>query len=390
MFKNLRDRLANFKDRLSRKVEEEAEAAPEAQPAPKAEAKAAAPAKAESPAPAATPERVPQPAPKVDERRAARRAARMARHGGGAKPDGAATEAAAEAAAPAEDAFTDSLLGKMIRERKLDDLLDDLETILLESDVALPVAEEIKEALKQELVGRRIKRGVDMDEFVEDALRGAIRKVLAVEPVDLDAYIDSHPKPVVLMFVGVNGTGKTTAIARIAHRLKKRGLSVVLAAGDTFRAGAIEQIDLHAQRLGVKIVKHQAGSDPAAVAYDAVDHARARFKDVVLIDTAGRMQTNTNLMDEMKKIKRIAQPNLVIFVGDALAGNDAVEQARAFEAAVGIDMAILTKIDADAKGGAALSIAHAVGRPVAFVGTGQEYDDLEPFDPDWMVERLFS
>jgi len=190
--------------------------------------------------------------------------------------------------------------------------------------------------------------------------------------------------------VGVNGTGKTTAIARIAHRLKKRGLSVVLAAGDTFRAGAIEQIDLHAQRLGVKIIKHQAGSDPAAVAFDAVEHARARYKDVVLIDTAGRMQTNTNLMDEMKKIKRIAQPNLVIFVGDALAGNDAVEQARAFEAAVGIDMAILTKIDADAKGGAALSIAHAVGRPVAFVGTGQNYEDLEPFDPDWMVERLFS
>jgi fused signal recognition particle receptor len=308
--------------------------------------------------------------------------------------DGGAEEAAAAAGEapvkPTEEAFTDSILGKMIRERKLDDLLDDLETILLESDVALPVAEEIKEALKGELVGRRLRRDVDMEDFVEEALQAAIRKVLAVEPVDLDAYIDSHPKPVVLMFVGVNGTGKTTAIARIAHRLKKRGLSVVLAAGDTFRAGAIEQIDLHAQRLGVKIIKHQAGSDPAAVAFDAVEHARARYKDVVLIDTAGRMQTNTNLMDEMKKIKRIAQPNLVIFVGDALAGNDAVEQARAFDAAVGIDLAILTKIDADAKGGAALSIAHAVGRPVAFVGTGQNYEDLEPFDPDWMVERLFS
>jgi fused signal recognition particle receptor len=379
MFKNLRDRLTAFKDRLSKKVEEEVDAAPEevevetvgaAAPRPPAHGEVA-------------------PAPPVDDRRAARRAMRKARRG-----DGGAEEAAAAAGEapvkPTEEAFTDSILGKMIRERKLDDLLDDLETILLESDVALPVAEEIKEALKGELVGRRLRRDVDMEDFVEEALQAAIRKVLAVEPVDLDAYIDSHPKPVVLMFVGVNGTGKTTAIARIAHRLKKRGLSVVLAAGDTFRAGAIEQIDLHAQRLGVKIIKHQAGSDPAAVAFDAVEHARARYKDVVLIDTAGRMQTNTNLMDEMKKIKRIAQPNLVIFVGDALAGNDAVEQARAFDAAVGIDLAILTKIDADAKGGAALSIAHAVGRPVAFVGTGQNYEDLEPFDPDWMVERLFS
>ena len=387
MFKNLRDRLTAFKDRLSKKVEEEVDAEGAAAPEGKAKAPASVPAPA-APRPPSHGEVAP--APPVDDRRAARRAMRKARRGG----DGGAEEAAAAAGEapgrPTEEAFTDSILGKMIRERKLDDLLDDLETILLESDVALPVAEEIKEALKGELVGRRLRRDVDMEDFVEEALQAAIRKVLAVEPVDLDAYIDSHPKPVVLMFVGVNGTGKTTAIARIAHRLKKRGLSVVLAAGDTFRAGAIEQIDLHAQRLGVKIIKHQAGSDPAAVAFDAVEHARARYKDVVLIDTAGRMQTNTNLMDEMKKIKRIAQPNLVIFVGDALAGNDAVEQARAFDAAVGIDLAILTKIDADAKGGAALSIAHAVGRPVAFVGTGQNYEDLEPFDPDWMVERLFS
>jgi fused signal recognition particle receptor len=383
MFKNLRDRLASFKDRLSKKVEEEAEAAPEAVE-PKGK-----PVPAKAPAvPMPAPAGKVRPAPPIDDKREARRAARKARRGGVGAEE---AEAPAEVPAPrAEESFTDSLLGRMIRERKLDDLLDDLETILLESDVALPVAEEIKEALKVELVGRRLRRDVDMEDFVEEALREAIRKVLAVEPVDLDAYIDSHPKPVVLMFVGVNGTGKTTAIARIAYRLKKRGLSVVLAAGDTFRAGAIEQIDLHAQRLGVKIIKHQAGSDPAAVAFDAVEHARARYKDVVLIDTAGRMQTNTNLMDEMKKIKRIAQPNLVIFVGDALAGNDAVEQARAFNEAVGIDIAILTKIDADAKGGAALSIAHAVGRPVAFVGTGQNYEDLEPFDPDWMVDRLFS
>ncbi len=388
MFKNLRDKLSGFKDKLSRKVEEEMEAAPEAAaPAgpPERGAPAASPA-VSAPSPTKVAEAPPREEPRA-EGRPSRRALRRARREAKAPPP--EEMPTAEEGAP-EASYTDSLLGKMIRERKLDDLLDDLETILLESDVALPVAEEIKEELKRELVGRRLRRGVDLEDFVEGALRSTIRKVLAVEPVDLDAYVDAHEKPVVLMFVGVNGTGKTTAIARIAHRLKKRGLGVVLAAGDTFRAGAIEQIDVHGGRLGVKVIKHQAGADPAAVAYDAVEHARARGKDVVLIDTAGRMQTNTNLMDEMKKIKRIAKPDLVIFVGDALAGNDAVEQARAFEAAVGIDMAILTKIDADAKGGAALSIAHAVGRPVAFVGTGQEYDDLETFDPDWMVDRLFS
>ena len=374
MFKSLRDRLSSFKDKLSRKVEEEMEAAPEGAPAKETGPEQQSPVAA---APAG-----PAPPPVRPGGRAARRASRRATRGGEVR--------AAAPAAEGEVAFTDSIMGKMLRENKLDDLLQDLETILLESDVALPVADEIKEELKRELVGRRIRRDVDLEDFVEEALREAIRKVLAVEPVDLDAYVESHPKPVVLMFVGVNGTGKTTTIARIAHRLKRRGLSVVLAAGDTFRAGAIEQVEVHGERLGLKVIKHQAGADPAAVAYDAVEHARARSKDVVLIDTAGRMQTNINLMDEMKKIKRIARPDLVIFVGDALAGNDAVEQARAFEAAVGIDMAILTKIDADAKGGAALSIAHAVGRPIAFVGVGQGYDDLQTFDPDWMVDRLFA
>ena len=192
------------------------------------------------------------------------------------------------------------------------------------------------------------------------------------------------------MFVGVNGTGKTTAIARIVHRLKGMNKSSVIAASDTFRAGAIEQLEKHAARLGVKLIKHKAGSDPAAIAYDAVEHAKARKKDVVLIDTAGRMQTNINLMDEMKKIKRVAKPDMIIFVGDSLAGNDAIDQAIKFNEAVEIDAAILTKIDADAKGGAALSIAHAVGKPILFVGIGQDYEDLVPFDPEWMVERLFE
>ncbi|UCC92756.1 MAG: signal recognition particle-docking protein FtsY [Thermoplasmata archaeon] len=396
MFKNLKDRLGGFKGKLSQKVEEELESIPEeelrreetAAAAPAPEAASEAPAAPPAPTPAPTP----APAP-VD--RKTRRAARAQRRADKKKDKGKKEPKPKKPkekapAATGDAAFTDSIMGKMLKEKKLDDLLDDLEVILLESDVALPVAEEIKEVLKAELVGRRLKRDVDVDEFIESALRDSIRKVLAVDPVDLDIYVEQHDKPVVLMFVGVNGTGKTTAIARIAHRYKQKGRSVVLAAGDTFRAGAIEQLTIHSERLGVKIIKHKAGSDPAAVAYDAVEHAKARYKDIVLIDTAGRMQTNVNLMDEMKKIQRIAKPDQVVFVGDSLAGNDAVEQARKFEEAVGIDFAILTKIDADAKGGAALSIAHAVGKPIAFVGTGQEYDDLEVFDPDWMVDRLFA
>jgi fused signal recognition particle receptor len=192
------------------------------------------------------------------------------------------------------------------------------------------------------------------------------------------------------MFVGINGTGKTTTIARIAHRLKKMGLTPVIAACDTFRAGAIDQLEVHANNLAVKLIKNQPGSDPASVAFDAIEHAKARGKEVVLIDTAGRMQTNTNLMDEMKKMKRVAKPHMVIFVGDAWVGNDAVDQATAFNDAVGIDGVVLTKIDTDAKGGAALSIAHAINRPIFFVGTGQGYEDLQPFSRRWMVERIFG
>jgi len=192
------------------------------------------------------------------------------------------------------------------------------------------------------------------------------------------------------MFVGINGTGKTTASAKIANRLMKEGMTVVLAASDTFRAGAIEQLTIHSERLGCKIVKHSADADPAAVAFDAVEHAKAKRKDAVLVDTAGRMQTNSNLMDEMKKIKKVAKPDLVMFVGDSLAGNDAVEQAKAFDAAVGIDAIMLTKIDADSKGGAALSIAHSIGKPIAFVSDGQEYDKLIKFSSKWMMDRLFE
>ena len=164
----------------------------------------------------------------------------------------------------------------------------------------------------------------------------------------------------------------------------------MISASDTFRAGAIEQLEKHANKLGIKLIKDKAGSDPAAIAFDSIEHAKARHKEVVLIDTAGRMQTNTNLMDEMKKIKRVSKPDMIIFVGDSLAGNDVVEQAIQFDKVVGIDAAILTKLDADAKGGAALSIAYAVGKPILFFSVGQRYGDLVPFNPEWLVDRIFE
>jgi fused signal recognition particle receptor len=277
--------------------------------------------------------------------------------------------------------------GKGIDPARVKDLLWDLELALLESDVALDVVEEIKGRLEQRLPDIRVDKSSEIPTAVEDALRDALRSLLG-KKIDWDAWVAdtlAKKRPLVVMFVGVNGTGKTTAIGRLAYRLKKDGFTSVMAAGDTFRAGAIEQLSLHGERLGVPVVKTQPGGDPAAVAFDAIEHGKARSRDVVLLDTAGRMQTNTNLMDEMKKVKRVAQPDMIVFVGDSLAGNDAVEQARKFDQAVGIDAVILTKVDTDAKGGAALSIAHAVGKPLIFLGVGQEYGDLIPYDPDWMV-----
>ncbi|OGS55433.1 MAG: signal recognition particle-docking protein FtsY [Euryarchaeota archaeon RBG_19FT_COMBO_56_21] len=280
--------------------------------------------------------------------------------------------------------------GRRLKESMLDDLLMELQLGLLEADVALPVAEELTKSVKASLLGKRIDKSFDIDEAVRLALRAAVKEILEQKPFALMDLIKKKPPPFVIMFVGINGGGKTTAIAKLAYRMQKHGLSIVLAAGDTFRAGAIEQLTLHSEKLGCKVIKHQEGSDPAAVAYDAIDHAKARKKDIVLVDTAGRMQTNTNLMDEMKKIRRVAKPDIVFFVGDALAGSDAVEQAKRFDDAVGIDGVILTKVDADAKGGAALSIAKTIGKPIAYVSIGQEYDEFRRFDPEWMVARIFN
>lgn len=278
----------------------------------------------------------------------------------------------------------------IIDEKSLKDPLWELEMALLESDVALPVTEKIVESVKNELVGSRRKIGSDTGKIVETALRSAIMKVVSVNNFDFDDFVQKSKKPVTIVFVGVNGTGKTTTIAKMAERFLDQGYSVVIAAGDTFRAGATVQIETHAERLGVKIIKHQEGADPAAVIYDAIQFANAKHKDVVLADTAGRLHTNINLMDQLKKVCRVNQPDLVIFVDEAVAGNDAVERAKLFNNAVPFNGSILTKADADSKGGAAISISYTTGKPILFMGIGQSYKDLIKFDPKWLVERLFE
>lgn len=284
------------------------------------------------------------------------------------------------------------LLQVEIKEKDVEDALDELELELLEADVALETVEALREKIKEKLVGKKVRIGTNKAKLIEGALRDAILEILTPEKkLDLLEMIRSkEEKPFVVVFVGFNGSGKTTTIAKLANWLKKNGLSVVIAASDTFRAGAIEQIEEHAKRVGVKVIKHDYGADPAAVAYDAIQHAKARGVDVVLVDTAGRNELNRNLMDEMKKIVRVTKPDLVIFVGDSLSGNAVVEQAKQFNEAVRIDGVILTKLDADARGGAALSISHAIGAPILFVGVGQGYDDLKPFDEKWFVERIFG
>ncbi|WP_321431052.1 signal recognition particle-docking protein FtsY [uncultured Methanolobus sp.] len=278
----------------------------------------------------------------------------------------------------------------ILEEDDLEEPLWDLEMALLESDIALSVSEAIVNSVKSQLVGTRRRIGSNTGNIVEDALKKAIYDVMSANVFDLDEYVENAEKPVHIVFIGINGTGKTTSIAKLSKRFKDQGMSVVVAAGDTFRAGAIDQLTIHADKIGVKVIKHQEQGDPAAVIYDAMQHAKAHNVDVVLSDTAGRMHTNINLMEQLKKVCRVAPPDLIIFVDEAVAGNDAVERAAQFNDAVPISGSILTKTDADSKGGAAISIAYITGKPILFLGMGQGYDDIRKFDPQWFVDQLFG
>jgi fused signal recognition particle receptor len=284
---------------------------------------------------------------------------------------------------------------KEITEKVLDDALLDLQIALLESDVAQEVVDDLSKKLKGELLGLKLEKGQDAAQIVQSKLQSAVAEIFArAGKLDLVEKIKAKKAakggPFVIVFLGINGTGKTTTIAKMGNLLRKTGLTVVVAAGDTHRAGAIEQLEQHTNRLSLKIIKQRYGADPSAVGRDAVEHAKKNYIDAVLIDTAGRMQTSKNLMDEMAKIVRVVKPDVRLFIGDALAGNDTINQAREFFQYANFDGAILTKIDSDAKGGAAISITHITSKPIAYVGVGQGYDDIIPFDPDTFIESLFG
>ena len=280
----------------------------------------------------------------------------------------------------------EAITTKKISEKQFDEMFWDMELALLENNAAVEVIEKIKTDLKKDLVDKPIPRS-KVEETIVSSLRKSIVDLFPVEPPDLLKMV-KQKKPYVICFVGVNGSGKTTSIAKVAHMLKQNGLSVVMAAADTFRAAAIDQLQLHADKLGIKLIRHDYGSDPAAVAFDAIKHAEASKKDVVLIDTAGRLHSNTNLMDEMKKIMRVAKPDLKLFVGESITGNDCTEQAKQFDQAVGIDGIILAKADVDEKGGAAISVSYVTKKPIFYLGVGQEYPDLQQFDKDKLIASI--
>ena len=262
----------------------------------------------------------------------------------------------------------------------------DLEVALLENNVAVEVIGKIKSDLKKDIVEKPLIRS-KIANIIETTLKKSIGELLITDSFELLDKI-KEKKPYVICFVGINGSGKTTTIAKIAKLLEKNKISCVLAAADTFRAAAIDQLQIHADKLGVKLIKHDYGSDPAAVAFDAIAHAKSKNIDVVLIDTAGRMHSNINLTDEMKKIIRVAKPDLKIFVGESITGNDCVEQAKKFDEAIGLDAIILSKADVDEKGGAAVSVSYVTGKPIIYIGIGQEYEDLEKFDSKVVLDNL--
>jgi len=292
------------------------------------------------------------------------------------------------------NSFSSTISERTLKNDEVEKILSEFEMNLIGSDVSPDIAEILKERIKDSVIGSRISRSKDSTEYLRSRLKDAVIEIMSDVPQTniLDIIKDKRNSGEIskILFLGINGTGKTTTIAKFAKMLKDHGFSSVLACGDTHRAGAIEQLSVHAQRLSIKTIAQSYGADPAAVARDAILYARSHHLDVVLIDTAGRMQTSKNLMEEMSKIIRVVNPDLKILVVDSLAGNDAISQTKEFSDYTDFDAAILTKIDADAKGGAALSIAHVSGKPIIFLGNGQEYNDLISFELESFVSSIFD
>ncbi|MCW1296518.1 MAG: signal recognition particle-docking protein FtsY [Candidatus Parvarchaeota archaeon] len=283
------------------------------------------------------------------------------------------------------------LFEKKLSENEFNEIFSEIKNDFLENNIAFEVVEKIRESLQNEIVNKNVKRGEE-EKYVKKALKNAIEGVLIEGDLNLviNKVKENREKgtPTKFLFVGINGSGKTTTLAKFANWLKKNNFSSVFAASDTFRAASIEQLEKHAINLGIKVIKHQYGADPCAVAFDANEYAKTHRIDCVLIDTAGRQHVNKNLMEELKKIHRVIKPDFVIFVGDSLTGNDVVQQAKDFDKIVPIDFSILTKTDVDKKGGAVISVGYVTKKPILFLGTGQGYDDIKKFNKNEILEML--
>jgi fused signal recognition particle receptor len=266
--------------------------------------------------------------------------------------------------------------------------VEEIEEVLITSDLGADATEEIVRKLREKVKKGDVKTSAQVKDYLKSEMASLLGKS---QPL-----VVFGEKPFVILAVGVNGVGKTTTIGKLASRFASEGHSVIIAAADTFRAAAIEQIEIWAGRTGADIVKHQSGSDPAAVAFDAVEAAKARGSDIVIIDTAGRLHTKTALMEELKKITRVVKksmpdaPQEILLVVDATTGQNAIAQARLFNEAVGVTGIALTKLDGTAKGGIILAIRRALGIPVRLIGIGEGVDDLKDFDPEDFVKALFE
>src|SRR3989339_414822 len=276
-----------------------------------------------------------------------------------------------------------------ISEEEFNNYSEELEMLLLENNVAFEVTEKVLGELKEKLVGKEIPRK-ELEQEIKNNLKEILKEIL-IEPFNIIEKIKEKSKrgePYVILFCGINGTGKTTTIAKIAHMLKQEKLSCVIAAADTFRAAAIDQIKTHGERLDTKVIAHEYGSDPASVGFDAIKYAKKNNIPCVLIDTAGRIHTATNLLREMEKIVKVCKPDTKIFVGESITGNDAIEQVKSFNDIIGIDGIILSKADIDEKGGTALSLGYTTKKPILYLGIGQEYNQIELFDKNKFLEKL--
>ncbi|MCF2240923.1 signal recognition particle-docking protein FtsY [Halobacterium salinarum] len=369
MFDGLKDKLSNFREDAEEVAEENAEELADQPDDEAADTEAAAADSAPEDAPATADAAAPATEP------------------AGEQPDADEEESSAGFVSRAASMARGRVV---IDEADLEAPLRELEFALLESDVEMSVVEEILDQIRGDLVGEERKFTESTDTLIEDALREALLSVIDVGQFDLVDEIESTSKPVTIVFTGVNGVGKTTTIAKLARYLESEGFSSVLANGDTYRAGANQQIEEHAEALGVKCITHEQGGDPTAVVYDAVEYADANDVDVVLGDTAGRLHTSDDLMSQLEKLDRVVDPDVTVFVDEAVAGQDAVNRAREFDEASAVDGTILTMADADSQGGAAISVSHVTGKPILFLGTGQAYEDLEPFDPDALVDDLLA